>query len=251
MHLLVTEGAVLEARTAQVVERRRHRSQRRVGRRNRHRQVGVALQAHQAHLLPRQHARIRRAVRLMAGAAAFEAHRSVLEGKGSHLIAVALGAAGFVGARRLDRFGQRAAVRIVAIHAGHGAFRQPVLVGALETGPDVGVAAGAQRVDVRRLARHQAVRSVLVNRVAGRAAHLVLGMTAVDTSRVGSLILMAGEADAVGFGGLQFGGLSDVGGGRRFGVLAARPVADSRRPWFPSRVSYRFPPLGEGSSGRR
>ena len=79
-------------------------------------------------------------------------------------------------------------MRIVAIDAGHGAFRQPMFIGALETGPDIGVALGALRVDFRRLARHQAVRSILVNRMAGRAAHLILGMTAINTSDVGGLV---------------------------------------------------------------
>ena len=171
--------------------------------------------------------------------------------KGPDFVAVALDAARFVGARGLDRAGQGAAVRIVAIHAGHGAFRQPVFVGALETGPDIGVARGALRVDFRRLARHQAVRSVLVNRVAGRATHLVLGMTAINTSDVGGLILMAGEADAVGFGGLQFGGLFDIGGGHRFGMLAARSVAALAGLGLEAALLVGFHQSGEGSSGRR
>ena len=116
-------------------------------------------------------------------------------------------------------------MRIVAIDAGHGAFRQPVLVGPLETGPDVGVALGALRVDVGRFARHQAVRSVLVNRVARGATHLVFGMTAINASDMGGLVQMAGEAELVGFGGLEFGRVADVGGGHRFGVFAAGSMA--------------------------
>ena len=115
----------------------------------------------------RQHPRVGRAVRLMAGAAAFQpSPERARRRKGPALVAVALEAARLVGIARLDHLRQEAAVRIVAIHAGHGAFRQAVLVGALKAGPDVGVASGALRVDFRRLARHQAVRSVLVNRVA-------------------------------------------------------------------------------------
>ena len=202
MHLLVTESAVLEPRTAQIVDRRTHRSQCRVGRGIRHRQVGVALHAHEAHFMPGQHPWIRRPVRLVARRASFEAHRSVLKRKGSHFIAVAFGAAWFVGSRSLNLPGQRAAVRIVTIHAGHSPFRQAVFVWFLEAGPHVGVACGAQCVDFRRLARNQAVRSILVDGVAGRATHLIPGMTAINTSAVRGLIPMAGEADAIGFTGL-------------------------------------------------
>src|ERR1039458_5598307 len=148
MHLLVAEGAVLEPWVAQIVDGRAHRPQCRVGRGIGHRQVGVALHAYEAHLMPRQHAGIRRPVRLVAGPASFEAHGSVLEGKGSHLIAVAFGAARFVGLRGLHLAGQGATVGIVTIHAGHGAFGQAVFVRFLETGPDIGVAPGAQGVDI-------------------------------------------------------------------------------------------------------
>jgi hypothetical protein len=162
---------------------------------------------------------------LVARPASFEAHRSVLEGKWSHFVAVTFGAAWFVGLRGLNLFGQRAAVRIMAIHAGHRPFRQAVFVGFLETGPDIGVAPGAERVDRHRLARYQAVRSILVDGMAGGATYLVPGMTAINASAVSGLIPMAGEADAIGFAGIQLGRLSDIRGGRRFGVLATRPVA--------------------------
>jgi hypothetical protein len=45
---------------------------------------------------------------------------------------------------------------------------------------------------------------------------------------------MAGEADAIGFGRLQFGGLFDIRGGRRVGVLAARAVATLTGFGFPA-----------------
>src|ERR1035437_9996468 len=96
MHLLVAESAVLEARTAQIMNRRTYGAQCRVGRGTWHRQVGVALHAYEAHFMPGQHPWIRRPVRLVARPASFEAHRSVLEWKGPHLIAVASGATRFV-----------------------------------------------------------------------------------------------------------------------------------------------------------
>ncbi len=95
-----------------------------------------------------QHPRIGRAVRLVAGRAAFQPHRSMFESERPALVAVAFEAARFVGVHGLQHEVRlRAAVRIVAIHAGHGALRQPVLVGPLEAGPDIVVARGAQLVD--------------------------------------------------------------------------------------------------------
>jgi len=198
----MAEGTVLKSRAAQIVNRGAHRSQSPVGSGSGRRQVGVALHTDLPHFVARQHARVRRAVRLVACRATFQAHRSVLERERSDLIAVAFGAARFAGARGLNRAGQGAAVRIVAIHAGHGAFRQTVLIGALETRPDIGVAGGALGVDLGGLAGHQAVRSVLVDRMASRATHLILGMTTIKTSGMGGLILMAGETGPVGFAGL-------------------------------------------------
>src|SRR5689334_5778560 len=87
--------------------------------------------------------------------------------------------AGLVGLDSLDLARQEAAVRIVAIDAGHGAFGEPVTVGPLEAGPDIRVALRALRVDVDRFARHESVRAILVNGVATRATHLVFGMTAI------------------------------------------------------------------------
>jgi hypothetical protein len=138
----------------------------------------------------------------MAGAATLQPHWSMLERKGTGLIAMAPCAARFVGARGLGHFGQHTAVRIVAIHARHGAFGQAVFVGALKAGPNVGVASGALRVDFRRLARHKPVRSILVDGVAGSATYVILVMTAGQTAGVSGLVLMAGETDTVGLGGL-------------------------------------------------
>ena len=167
MHLLVTGGAILEPRAAQIVDGGPHCGQCRVSRGIRHRQVGVALHANEAHLRARQHAWIGGPVGLVAGAAAFQSHRGVFEGKGSDFIAVAFGASRFVRTCGLNLPGQGTAVRVVAIHAGHGAFGQAVFVGFLETGPDIGVAGGAKRVDGRRLAGHQTVWSILVDGVTG------------------------------------------------------------------------------------
>jgi hypothetical protein len=185
----------------------------------------MALQADELYRRAGEHPRIYRSVRLVTGAAAFQPHWSVFENKGASKVAMAFHAARFIGIHETHVTGEVAAVGIVAIHARHGAFGKAVFIRPLEACPDVCMAPGALRVDFRRLARYQAVRSILVDGVAGRATHLIFGMTAIDASDMSGLILMAGEADAIGFGGLQFGGLFDIGCGQRFGVLAARPVA--------------------------
>lgn len=97
--------------------------------------VSVAFQAHEAFFVPDEHARIRRAMRLMAGAASIHLHRSVLEGERSPLITVALEAAGFIGIYSSNRLRKKASVGIVAIDARHRAFRQAVLERLLELSP--------------------------------------------------------------------------------------------------------------------
>ena len=81
MDLLMTSGAVLEARAAQIMQRRWHSANGAIRRGLRPRQVGMALQADDAYFLTHQHPGIRRPMRLVAGRAAFKAHRSLLEGE--------------------------------------------------------------------------------------------------------------------------------------------------------------------------
>ena len=84
---------------------------------------------------------IDRAVRIMAGGASF-AQRCVLEDKGPRLRLMAL-AARFVQADHRDSFGRFhdvQAVRIVALHAIHLAFRDGMMLGKVEFGIDVQVA---------------------------------------------------------------------------------------------------------------
>ena len=152
----MAEGAVLEARAPQIVERRRDRAERPVGRRRRApagwrgipgRRTAPA-RASACAGWPSRAAGGRRA--------AFQLHRGVLEDEGAALIAVAIDAARLVGLDGLDLARQEAAVRIVAIDAGHGAFRQPVLVGPLEARPDI--ACGTWRTAVLMSAGLRATR---------------------------------------------------------------------------------------------
>src|SRR5580692_7332868 len=97
--LLMADRAVLVTWQGQIVECRRNHA--RHANRVISRQVSVALETHKADLLPRQHPRVRGAVRFMTSGAAFEAHRFVLECERTALIAVAIQTARFVGAETL------------------------------------------------------------------------------------------------------------------------------------------------------
>jgi len=157
----------------------------------------MALETNQPHFLPDQHSRIGRPVRLVAGRAAFQAHRSVFEGERTALVAMAPKATSFVGRKNLHHSRLETSVRIVAIHAGHSSFRNPVLEWLLKLAPDTGMAGGALSVNLRSFARDQAERSVSVNLVACRARNLILGMAALQTAHVCRLIQVTGQADFV------------------------------------------------------
>ena len=127
----MADRAVLEPRRAQVVKRRRHDAD---GARGRYRrgQVGVAFQAEQAHLRPRQHTRIGRTMRLVAGHTTFKTHRLVLERERPALVAMAVEAPRLVRREALRHGRANTAVRIVTVDAAHRAFRQLVMIGPLK-----------------------------------------------------------------------------------------------------------------------
>ena len=161
----MTDSAILIDRRAQIVKRWRHNAD---GSRPviHPRKVGVAFQTHELHLRTGQHARIGGAMHFVTGGASFEANRRVLERERTALVAVAFEAAGLVRGEDLCHRRTNAAVRIVAIHAGHRAFGQFVMIGPLELRPDVGVATGALLVDRRGRSRHKPVRAVHVDLMA-------------------------------------------------------------------------------------
>jgi hypothetical protein len=185
----------------------------------------MALQADELYLRAVQHPRIYRSVRLVTGAAAFQPHWGVFENKGASKVAMAFHAARFIGIHETHVAREVATVRVVAIHARHGAFRQAVPVRPLEAGPDIRVALRAELIHSDYFLCYQPIWTILMDRVAGRTTHLVFGMTAINASYICRLVQMTGKADAIGFGWLQFGRLFDIRGGRRVSVLAARPVA--------------------------
>ncbi len=114
----------------------------------RRRLLAVALQADEAHLVAGQHARIGRAVRLVAGRAAFQPHRRVLVGKRTALVAVALEAARLVGRHRLERtVASRLPCGLWQSTQDMAPLGQLVRVRPLERGPLRRVAARALLVD--------------------------------------------------------------------------------------------------------
>ena len=130
----MTGRAVLEARGAQIMERRRHAAQL-SARCSRNGQIRVALQAYGGHLVTGQHSWIRRPMRFVTRGATFLLDHGMFEYKRAALIAMALQAAWLVSERRLHAVCAKARVRIVAIDAGHRAFRQSMLVRPVECRP--------------------------------------------------------------------------------------------------------------------
>ena len=165
--------------------------------RRRGRCIGVAFQAGKPYFLARQHARIRRTMRLVARRAALEPHRRVLENKRPALVAVAPETTRFVSGDCLDRPRQLRAVRVVAVDARHRPFGQLVLVRPLEARPDCGMALRALGVDGRHLPRPQFF-GRFVHRMAGNATHLIARVRALNAANVRGLIEVAGETNAVG-----------------------------------------------------
>src|SRR5262252_8901587 len=102
-------------------------------------------------------------MRLMTGRAALQPHRRVFKREGPALIAMALEAARLIGRNHPHRSRRKAPMRIVAIHAGHGAFGKPMLVGPLELRPDVSMTARALLVDRRKFSGIRLTGCVLVS----------------------------------------------------------------------------------------
>ena len=197
---LMADRAVLVARRPEVMESRRHYSGGRP-RTDCGRQIGMTLQTDLLHHRPRQHPWIGRPVRIVARGTAFKAHRRVLKSEWAALVSMALEAARLVGGETLCHRGPDAAVWVVAIDAGHRAFRYPMMKRFLKLRHYVGVASGAQLVDRSGLAGHQAQGAVGVNLVAGSARNLVLGVAALQTPHVRRLAQVTAQADLIGRGG--------------------------------------------------
>ena len=127
-------------------------------------------------------------MRLVARDAAVGANGCVLVNERAAFIAVAFVTTRFIGSRDgAHCAGDVSAVRVVAIHARHGAFREPVLIRPVERGPLRNMAGCALMVDIVRLARDYFLRG-LVHRVTAYTSHLILGVGALNPARMSRLI---------------------------------------------------------------
>jgi hypothetical protein len=219
----MAHGTVLILRRSQIVKRRRHHADgsRRVGRR----QIRVTLQANIADVLPRQHSRIRGAVRLMARRAALETHGPVFERERTALVSVAVEATRLVGSERLGHHVADTSVRIVTIDAAHRALGQLMMIRSLELRPHAHVTTCALLVDRGGRASHQAVPSVRMNLVATCASHLIPGVTALQTANLGGCVQVTGQTQLVRRLGRQIQGIGDFGRIGGFGMRRARTMA--------------------------
>ena len=197
----------------------------------------MAFQAHQSHFLPHQHPRIGRAMRLMTRRAAVEAHGSMFEGERPALVAVAVQAARLIRSEALPHRRPNAPVRIVAIHAAHGALRKLVMIRPLELRPFIRVAPRALRIYLHRRSRHHLTGMHLVAR---STRDLVLGVAALQPPHVRRLIQVAVQADFVDRRRRQLRRIANQRRVRRFGVLLSRPVAALAGMPDESLVSGRF-----------
>jgi len=185
----------------------------------------MALETRESNLRPSQHPRICRSVRLVTTPATLETYRRMLECERPTLFTMTTEATLLIRRKRLHHSGPETPVRIVAIHAGHGPFREAVLVGSLELIPSARMATGALNIHCRRFPLYQPHRTAAVNRMTRRAGDLALGVTALNPTHVSRLIQMAFEAGLIHLGWLQLGRIPDLIRRSRFGVLAAGSMA--------------------------
>lgn len=200
----------------------------------------MALQALKAYVGARQHSWIGRTMRLVARRAAFKTHGRMFERKGSALIAVAGKTTGLVGREILDHRGPDSAVRIVAIHAAHAAFRKLVVKRTLELRPDIQMTTAALRVDGIGLACYQSGGIVGVHLMAGRTRNLVLGVAAFQASDVCRLIQMTGETDFVGGRRGELSRIPNVIGRRPFCMGLSRTMAGFASASLPASLCVRL-----------
>jgi hypothetical protein len=140
----------------------------------------------------------------MASHATFYPHNRMFENERPSLIAMAAQASRLVAENVAHGIGPAAAMRIVAIDAGHCTFQNSMFVGLIECAPLRQVAACTILVDFVFLEGRQLGCSVLVHRVACRACDLILGMPARKASGLGSLVQVASQAGSVNLSGRFF-----------------------------------------------
>jgi hypothetical protein len=194
-----------------VMERRRSRRPAEAGRR-------VTLQTQQVHVAQLQHVWIRSAMHQVAGLAAINFHRLMLEHKRSLLVCVAREADLILRRRGAHLLRPHRAVRIVAVRALHQALVHAVVERHVEFRLLRQVAGIAEL----GLGLHQHEIRVLpvVRRMAGNATDLVLGMFGVDGVHMLSAAGVAAQATRINFFGRGFLEEEELGRIRWIGYVA-------------------------------
>lgn len=185
----------------------------------------MTLQTYEANLLAHEHARVRRTMRLMTTSTSLKTNGRVFEGKRSAQIAVTFEAGLFIGRDETHHARAEAAVGIVAVHARHRAFWNPMPVRALELGKHIGVARAALLIDGGGLPGYQAIGAVSVHAVARRAGHRVFGVAALHAADLRGAVQMALEAIFIDGRGIELHRVDNVRGREGIGMLAAGTVA--------------------------
>ena len=225
MHFQVARRAILEAGTAQVVERRR------LARQN-IRRGGMAFQAEQMLLAAHEHLRIHRAVRLMTAHATLQTHDGMLEGKRATFVRMALGTRNFVAAGCFHLPGIQPSVGRMTVDAMDRAFLQAMPEGLAESRLRFLVTADAERIgflcqQVQRLFR-------LVNAVTVCARQLILPVQACWATSVGFCPPMAGETLLTDFPGRDLRKDEELGAISCIDVRLPGPVAGFAALVFPA-----------------
>ena len=184
------------------------------------RRSAVTLQAQQVDLRDAQEARIGRAVRGVATAAALRLHRHVFVDKGPLLVGVALVADGIAAGRGTNLAQLRRAMHVVTIAALHQSFVDAMTVGTGKVGAGRGMAAIAKiglSLDEQMLWFFGVMGTVAIE-----AAHIVAGVRGAKVALRVSLA-MALQTSLTGFGARKIGEADDF----RF-VAATRHVFRAR-----------------------
>ena len=132
VNLLMANRAILIAARSQVMKCRRHNADHAGSSWPLLRKICVTFEADEADISSRQHFRICRSVGFMTSLATLGPHGNVFIGKRAPKIAMAFETTGLVRSECANLPLREAAMRIVAVHAGHGGLRKPVRVRALE-----------------------------------------------------------------------------------------------------------------------
>jgi len=166
----------------------------------------------------------------MTAPAPFKAHRGVLECKGAALVAMAIEATRLIGGKYLSHGRPEAAMRVMAVDAGHRALGQFVMVGPLKLRPNIGVTTLAQLVNRCRYADDQFPRPIPMNFVAGGTRDRIFGVTALEASYLCWLIQVTRQANSIGRCGGELCRVPDIGSIGGFVVFLACAMAGFATP---------------------